>query len=370
MKNGRLFPRLKVEALQLPDEVIQVLKNHRFRMVQDILSFGISDTALLCQMDGNAIDLIEGALDVPPICVTLLSEKTPFKKANSFEEKILYTGSAEFLESPTANLSVSVRGARILSRLHLKTITDVLGYGLANLTTFTNIGEFTLRNIENAIMDLMDGQLLNHQTGFRTLLDCLLPLSADRCNIVKARFGFDTGKGSTLREIGQQFEMSIERVRKIIMEEMRKMVLGKAGIALSLLRQRVAVVLIKNGYIAALDDIAAHPFFRNNNGRRVLFLINILSTIFPKKYRTIDDHYVTSLSPAEVVKRKISITSAYNEFRRQMAAAEVALIEAFPLSAHYVLHCLQQRHETGTLSKGFKTKTSGVRRDQEIFLGM
>lgn len=353
MKNSRLLPRLKIEGLRLSDELIQVLRSHTFRTVQDIISFGISDMALLCGIDRNATAAVEAALDAPPECVMLFSERTPFREANSFEEKIEYSCSAEFLRLPTANLSLTTRAARVLGGLHLETIADVLDYGIANLARFANVGEATCTSIEDAILDLLDGQSLSHSTGFRTLLDCLLPTAPGKREIVEARFGFETGQGSTLRDIGRQAHMSMERIRQIIIDEMRKITLGKAGIALNLLIQRVDVVLIRNGHIAALEDIMAHAFFRMQRLKRVSSLISLLVALFPRKYRIIDDHYLTSLSPADVVKRTNSITSAYKEFRQQMAMAEVSLIKGFLLSPRYVLHCLRKRPDSETPPKRF-----------------
>jgi hypothetical protein len=369
MKNSRFFPRLTIEALQLDEDTIRELKGQRFRTVQDIISFGVPETALLCGGDHQMADIIRGALDSPPQQLVYFSERTPFKSASTFEEEILYTGNAEFLQTPTSDLAVSARGARILGKLRLKTIADVINYGLGNLTAFENIGEFTRKNVEKAIMELMDGQSLNHQAGFRKLLHALLPAAPDRCEILKARFGFETGRGSTLREIGQRFGMSIERIRKIIMEEMRRATLGKAGIALSFLRQRISVVLITNGHIAAIEDIASHRFFENNSRKRILFLVNILAALFPKRYRIIEGGYLTSLSPAEVARRKKSVSKVYSEFVRQMISAEVALIKGIQLSPRYVLHCLGKGRATTDSLEAFVTRMGGSRRGREILIG-
>lgn len=346
MKSSRLFPMLKIEAVQLSDEVIGILKARRFRTVQEILSFGIFDVALLCGMDSTMAEAIRAALDAPPRNITFFSGITPYKKANSFEERIRYSCDSEFLELSAESLSLSIRAARVLNTIGLRTIADILNYGLPNLTEFANVGDFTRRNIENAILDLMDGELLNQSTGFRTLLDCLLPEATIKRDILEARFGLGTGKGCTLRELAQRFDISCERVRKIILDEMRKITLGKSGIALNLLRQRVEVVLIRNGYIAAIEDITAHPLFRAHSKRRVLFLIKLLSALFPKCYRIIDDHYLTTLSPGEVFECTQNITSVYREFKERIAMAETALIDTFSLSRRYVLHCLEKTAST------------------------
>jgi hypothetical protein len=369
MKHNRSLRRLQVEALALPEEILQALKVNRFRSVKDILAFGVFDAALVCKMDGNAPQLIEEALSVPPKGVTFFSRRTPFRAANSFEQKIQFSCSDDFLRLPITNLRLSARAIGILHHLHLKTISDILDYGPRNLAKFRSIGEATCANIENAILDLMDGELLDQQTKFPTLLDSLLPPDPDKRDVIKARFGFDTGKEMTLPEVAKSLRMSTHKVGKILIRERRKMTLGQAGIALYLLRQRVEIVLIRNGYIAAFEDILRYPFFRNCGRKHLSFLINLLCTLFPKNYRVIEDHYFTSLSPEEVLKRTNRLSVAYKRLLEQMAIAEAGSIEGFSPSFHYIMHCLQKNGNTNSPRRERNTKTAvravSIRKDRK-----
>jgi hypothetical protein len=344
MKNVPSSGRLRVEVLALPDETLQTLKAHRFRTVQDILAFGVSDVASLCGMGGDGPQLIEAALNAPPEGLTLFSKTTPFRAANSFEQKILFGCSEEFLILPITSLRLSSRAVGILHRLRLQTISDILDYGLENLASLTKLGEVTSANIKNAILDMLDGESLNQQTKFPTLLHSLLQTTPDRREIIKARFGFDTGKGMTLPEVGHFLGMSMHQVGKILISELRKMILGRTGIAVYLLRQRVDVVLVRNGYIAAFEDILRNAFFQRCGWKHLSFVINLLCALFPKNYRIIEDHYLTSLSPEEVIKCTNRLSSAYKRFLEQMAA-EAGSIEGFAPSFRYVLHCLQKNHK-------------------------
>jgi hypothetical protein len=361
MKNIRSMERLQIEALALPDEIMRALKGHRFRTAKDILAFGVSDVALVCKMGSDAPALIETALSAPPPAgVPLFSKRTPFRAANSFEQKIRFSCSEKFLQSPITDLRLSSRAAGVLHHLCLETISDILDYGPGNLACFRSIGEVTCANIQNAILDLMDGELLSQQTKLPTLVDSLLPTAPDKRKVIKARFGFDTGKGMTLPEVGQSLGMSVHQVGKILIREMRKMTLGQAGIALYLLQQRLEVVLIRNGCIAALEDILRYPFFRSCGRKHLGFLTNLLCTLFPKNYRIIDDHYLTSLSPAEVLKRTDELSNVYKRFLQQMAVTEAGSIEGFPPSFRYVLHCLQENRDRIS-PHGEYNRTTGAR---------
>lgn len=345
MKSIRSIGRLQTENLTLPDEMLKVLKANRFRTVKDIVAFGVSDVALLCKMGSDASRLIEAALNAPPRGTTLFSRRTPFRTANSFEQRVQFSCSEDFLRLPVTNLRLSARAVGILHHLHLDTIADVLEYGPRNLGNFRSIGDATCDNIENAILDLMDGELLDQQTKFPTLLDSLLPAAPEKCEVIKARFGFDTGIELTLPEVAKFLHMSMHKAGKILIHEMPKMTLGQAGIALALLRQRIEVVLIRNGFIAAFEDILRYPFFRSCGRKRLGFLVNLLCALFPKNYRIIEGDYLTSLNPDEVLKCTSRLSTLYKRFLQEMTVAEAGSIEGFAPSFRYVLHCLQKNQK-------------------------
>lgn len=345
MKSVRSLGRLQTESLALPDEMLKVLKANRFRTVKDIVAFGVPDVALLCKMGSDAPRLIEAALNAPPRDVTLFSRRTPFRTANSFEQRIEFSCGEDFLRLPVTNLRLSARAVGILHHLHLDTIADVLDYGPRNLGNFRSIGDATCENIENAILDLMDGELLDQQTKFPTLLQSLLPIDSDKCEVIKARFGFDTGMELTLPEVAKSLHISMHKAGKILIHEMPKMALGQAGIAAHLLRQRIEVVLIRNGYIAAFEDILRYPFFRSCGRKRLGFLVNLLCALFPRNYRIIEGDYLTSLSREEVLKCTSRLSAVYKRFLQEMTVAEAGSIEGFAPSFRYVLHCLQKNQK-------------------------
>jgi hypothetical protein len=171
MNSSRSFPRLRVEALELPDYVIQTLTALRFRSVRDILAFSVPDTSILCGLDNGGPKSIEAALDAPQRRLSFFLQRTPTKKVNSFEEKVKFSCDDDFLQLPTARLRLPVRAAGIVRRLHLTTIENILDYGLANLKQYANISDFTYTHIENAIVDLMHGESLPMSP--RYVLHCL-----------------------------------------------------------------------------------------------------------------------------------------------------------------------------------------------------
>lgn len=62
MKHNSSLGRLWVETLVLPEEILQALEAHRFRSVRDIMAFGVSNVALLWEIDESGSALIEAAL--------------------------------------------------------------------------------------------------------------------------------------------------------------------------------------------------------------------------------------------------------------------------------------------------------------------
>lgn len=350
MKSNRSLGRLLVEALELPEEIVQLLKANRFRTVKDIHTFGVSNVALLCKIGHHGAGLIEAALSVPPKTVRLFSQRAPFKTAASFEQTVQFACSEDFLHLPVTNLKLSSRAVGVLHQLDLKTISDVLNYGLTNFALLKNIGELTSANIEHAILDLINGESLGQQTGFRRLIRSLLPSAPEKREVIKYRFGYDNGRAMSIREVAQALGTTGHRAGKIITREMRKMTLGQSGIAMYLLQQRIEVVLITNGHIAAFEDILRHPFFRRASRKHVLFMINLLCALFPQKYRIIDDHYLTSLGPSEVTRRAFNVANEYKRLLQHMSVSDVGL-EEFPPSPSYILHCLQKDNDKKKLRK-------------------
>jgi hypothetical protein len=301
----------------------------------------VSNVAIICKIGGHGAASIEAALATPPKHVKLFSEKVPFKMATSFEQKVQFSCSEEFLLMPVTSLRLSSRAVRILRQLGLETISDVLDYGVGNFAGLKNIGELTSANIENAILDLACGESLNQQASFRRLLNSLLPAEPEKRAIIKARFGHDTGMIMSIPEVAQVQCTSEYRVGKMILREMPKMTLGQAGSALSLIRQRIEVALYANGYIAAFEDIVRHPLFRGCSRNHLLFTVNLLCALFPEAYRMIDGYYLTSLTPAEVAERTKRVISAYGRFLKTMSASKFRLRGELPPSSRYILHCLK-----------------------------
>lgn len=166
--------------------------------------------------------------------------------AKSFEQRVDFSCSEEFLLISVRKLRLSSRAGAILRRLGLKTIGDVLGYCIETFTNFDSIGVLPCVNIQDSILDLLDGEMLYHSTLFSHLIDYLLPSDEDKRNIMEARFGLRIGKGMSIPEVTASLGMSEHRVGKIVLRGMRKMTLGKAGVALQLLRERFEVCLTRS----------------------------------------------------------------------------------------------------------------------------
>lgn len=359
MKHSSSLGRLRIESLALPEEMLQALKAHRFRSVGDIMAFGVSNVVLLCRIGESGSASIDAALRAPDKSASVFTKRVPFKMATSFEQKVDFSCSEEFLSTPVTKLRLSSRAAAILHRLGLKTIGDILVYGIENFASVDTIGELTCANIQDSILDLMDGEMLDHGTSFSRLVYCLLPPDEDKRNVMESRFGLSTGKGMSIPEVANSWGMSEHRVGKIILREMRKMTLGKAGVALQLLRERFEVVLIRNGHIVAFEDLPLHPFFRNRNGiRPIVFMINLLCALFPKRYRIIDSNYLTCLSPREIAKRTEWLKDIFEVFLRQIAIG--AGSGQFPPSPRYVLHCLHKNQRENNAQPEPYTQNRGI----------
>lgn len=239
---------------------------------------------------------IESVVDALPKFITLTSDKASSDKTCATEKLVRVIHSANFLQLPLQRLNLPARGRAIVRRLRLSTLADLFDYGLHNLREFKNVGEITCRDIEKAILEQISSQRMNGRTGIGTLLANLLPKVPGRRDIVKARFGFGDGKGQTLQKIGHQFGFTRERIRQIIADELANMTAGTPGVALNLLQQKVDAILIRVGGVVALEDIVRQEFFRRERAERVSFTINVLTAVFPDKYRIVDGKRLTILS--------------------------------------------------------------------------
>jgi hypothetical protein len=155
----------------------------------------------------------------------------------------------------------------------------------------------------------------------------VLPRLQDRRDIVKARFGYTNGKGQTLRRIAHRFSLSAERIRQIIVDELRNMTVGKAGVALNLIRQRVDIILISAGCTVALKDLGRHDFFKTRRRAEVLCMVKLLSALFPNRYGVIDNEYLSLLDCYRAEKAKTDTGDVGKQFRQVLPANKTALCE-------------------------------------------
>lgn len=277
-KNYQALSGLNVDALELPDHVVDPLEAHNF-----ISAFDVFGLTLLRELEGIARGSCEGVLVALPKFVAFVSEKPSPEETRRTETRFHVIHAADVLQLRTDKLNLTPRGKAIIRRLRLITLDDLLRYGLTNLKKFKNVGERTCRNMEKAVLELIASQALTCQGDLGVFLEGILPKSVDRRDIIKARFGFHDGKGQTLRKIGQDFGLSAERIRQILVDELQGMTVGRAGVAMNILKRKVDSIVARKGDLS-LEDVIRQKFFRRHRKEEVLFALNLLCALFPEKY--------------------------------------------------------------------------------------
>jgi hypothetical protein len=128
--------------------------------------------------------------------------------------------------------------------------------------------------------------------------------------IIKARFGYDDSKCKTLEEIGNHIGITRERVRQILVGEIRRIKHPVRRIVLQTIIENIERLLLYYRGIVSIHDISKDKYFSAGNRNQLIFLKNLIVDIYEERYRIFNKHFLTSLSDDEIKMLQANIREA------------------------------------------------------------
>ena len=127
------------------------------------------------------------------------------------------------INTPIEELNLTFRAINGLKKAGLKTINDVVNFGLCDLQANKNIGKKTIADIKASILAIPKIQPdVMSEIPFVDAIDSILTsVTPKYLPIIKMRLGYD-GKHQTLDAIGKNIGITRERVRQITEKEIRR----------------------------------------------------------------------------------------------------------------------------------------------------
>lgn len=143
--------------------------------------------------------------------------------------------------------------------------------------------------------------------AIENILNILKPKSL---YIIKARFGYEDGKQKTLEEIGNMVGITRERVRQIIVKEIKRFKHPIRRNILQSLIENIEGLLHRYRGIISINDVVKDEYFISGNRKQLRFLMNLIPDLFEERYRTIDKYFLTSLDNNEIKSLHFQIREA------------------------------------------------------------
>ncbi len=234
------------------------------------------------------------------------------KKKPTLEEQIRNSFDKELLNTPIAELDFSARAFSAFRIAGLKTVEDVVNFGLHNLQKIKNVNTLTINNIKKEILLLPD-KVLQEIEGIsfiNTIESVFSYITSNYLNIIKARYRYEGGKRKTLEEIGNKNGITRERVRQIIVKELRNIKRKKKRRVLESIIDNVERLLLGYKGIVSINDLAKDKYFTSGTRKQIRFMVNLIADLYDEQYKTIDKEFLTNLTDDEIKKVQSEIQEA------------------------------------------------------------
>jgi DNA-directed RNA polymerase specialized sigma subunit len=245
----------------------------------------------------------------------------------------------EILDLPIDKIDLSTRAINVLLEGGIQKISDFLLIDPKKLYKARKIGITTIYEIKNVIDKLLSSsngikqakkldkqfptqtkandnksvpyrKIINMGAGLdistnkisfidviENILSILKPKSL---YVIKARFGYEDSKRKTLEEIGNMIGLTRERVRQIIVKEIKRL---KHPIRRNFLQsfiENIERLLHRYKGIISINDVGKDEYFIFGNRKQLRFLMNLSAELFKERYRIIDRYFLTSLNNNEI----------------------------------------------------------------------
>lgn len=307
---------IPIEELKLSVRAYHVLKANKLETVKAVITFGLNNIIKFrnagIKTVGEISDGIEPFLHMsnnPPAIDAIdknydgVSEviKPEIDSLAAFEESIKSNSDKTVLNTPIEELNLSVRALNALNSAGLKTVKDIVDFGLSLLKKRKNVGRKTITNIKEAILAIHKLQKLPiEETSFVGIIDDFLTFITPKyLPIIQLRYGYDDGKSRTLEEIGNKIGVTRERVRQIVVKENRRIKYHK-GKKAQILIENIERVLHQYNGIVSIKDIASDAYFALGSRNQIIFLTFFLEDAYKDRYKIIDKKFLTYLNDNEI----------------------------------------------------------------------
>jgi DNA-directed RNA polymerase delta subunit len=347
---------ISIKELNLSVRAYNVLKKKKLETVRDIIEFGPNNIINLRNAGKKTVEEILEAIKQFNQSDNILSpyeanpspsvqlDQTRTEKVLSFEDLIKSKFDENLLSTPIDELDISARALNGLKKAGLKTIGDILNFGLQNFMENRNIGRKTIEEIKNAILVFQKGKThnINEITFIDTINGILTSLSPRDLPVIKSRYGYEDGKRETLEQIGIRLGITRERVRQIQVKAINQ-IKRKEKKSLQRLIEAIEGLLLKHKGIICVKDIAKDKYFALGKRNQLSFLMNLIVDLYEERYRIIYKFFLTSLSDNEIKLhhsdiRKAALTCRFPIKKKDFIKSIASSVG--PISKHYLVYYL------------------------------
>jgi hypothetical protein len=273
-------------------------------------------------------------------------------------DEILKDADKRLFKIPLEDLDLSARNAHAAQKANLRTIDELLCFGLDNFVKLQNVGKKSILEIQKAIiaahrkLQFGDEDLLYSPQRGRNceeLIEEMVELLPEKdLDIFIERFGYNTGEMETLQEIGQLHKMTRERVRQITSKQLLILKKSKKGYLREIIEHIERILEQYNG-ILSIKEVCADIFFSYAEEIKVRFLLNVVTAIYKDRYSFLDKDFLTSLDDEQLKALNSFIQETILKCTFPVAENvfwKTVLSELSSLSKDYLSHYLKKEHIT------------------------
>ncbi len=251
------------------------------------------------------------------------------------KKKILMDADRSILQTSLDEFEFSTRLYNILKTANLRTIEDVLAFGFnTRLQKRKNLGVKSLNELKEKISNFIKKKLShninnqqkksytslplfnqsetkNEESSFETAIKNIISCPDERqLQIIKARYGYEDGQKKTLEQIGNQFNITRERVRQIIVKSHKYFKHPIRKTYFQEILEHIEYSLLHNRGVVSVKDLSQINFFSTGTKKQLRFLLNLIADLYEERYRVIEKKFFTSLNDDEFKRLSINIDEA------------------------------------------------------------
>ena len=307
-----------------------------------------------------------GITTIEEICKGVLAiDPNNMRIQTSMEDKLLLESDEERSAKAHLNninireLPLSVRLINALEKANLMTVGEVQFFiasnGLSALWKLKNVGRKSITEYKDTINQQLEKLLKGYSYNIKSALDEILAGTPQNVlEVIKDRFGFDTGKWKTLEATAKKRGCTRERIRQIADKWLERIVRVHRNSSLGTILENLERMMLNYKGIVSVIDLYQDSFFKSENRRELSFLFKLVSEGYPARYKIVDEHFLTNLDNEE-------IEAMHRDIK------EAALECGFPIDEEDFYSCIAA--SLGNISQGYLAHHLITREHIEIIKG-